>query len=180
MKRYFRCFPIFALISFVSYVFGQTNEVREAYHLDNAQEFFSKTVAAVNCIADKGTPLENLAFPLVFYESGQLRTHFSAKTAFLPTEKNGYLRASDVVIEHYAENGAVNGYYVTDKCVFSKVEQVVCSEGFVRITYKAPSENINITGTNMVWDLVHTNAVILVNPKVTMADFMTEIGGAFR
>ncbi len=131
-------------------------------------------------VIGEGSPIENLSFPVNYYDDGTVRAFFKARKAFVPDDPKLTIRAIDVEIIQNDTNGRQAGIIVAKKCAYLRREQLGYSEGEVRLFARAPDKAIVLCGTNMVWDLVKQNVRISVSPKVTMAPIMNELGDAFR
>lgn len=147
---------------------------------ETAAEELARNWASSDMNTGEGVPMENLSFPVDHFPDGTVRAQFKADKAFIPDDENAFVKASGVIIELYDEKGGLMGAYFAESCIFDRSTRTGYCEGKVRIEYRAPGRNIRVDGDGMQWDLVTRNAKILANPKITMAEIMPEIGGAFK
>lgn len=127
-------------------------------------------------------PLERLSFPIAYHDNGLVRAKFKAEKVFLPKDENDSVRAYDMRIQLFDEDGGIAGYYSATNCIFDRNDGIGFCEGHVTIYYRAPYKNIVIYGTNMLWNVTERSAKVLVNPAVTFStnSFLKELNGAFR
>lgn len=130
--------------------------------------------------AGEAVPMEGLSFPIDHFDDGTVRAQFSAEWALIPNDPAAFVRAKGVCIELYDEQGAVQGIYVADNCIFDRATKIGYCEGPVRMEYQAPGRSIRLDGRGMQWNLATRDAKILAEPKLVMSEIMGELGGAFR
>ena len=128
----------------------------------------------------EAVPMEGLSFPIDHFDDGTVRAQFSADWALIPDDPAAFVRAKGVCIELYDEQGAVQGIYVAENCIFDRATKIGYCEGQVRMEYHAPGRNIRLDGQGMQWNLATRGAKILSEPKLVMSEIMGELGGAFR
>lgn len=128
----------------------------------------------------EGIPISGLSFPVAYYDDGSIQARFNAKEAFLPADESAFVLAKDLMIEHYDEAGAVNGYYIASECKFDRIIKTGYCDCPIRIEHRAPDRNISIVGTNMQWNLESRIVKISSGVRVKMSKIMDELGGAFR
>lgn len=121
-----------------------------------------------------GTPVEDLSFPLAFFEDGSTRVRFSAKGGVWPDDENEFIRANSIHIETYDNAGL--GFFHADNCIYDREYQMGYCDGPVRLQYK----NIKVFGTNLVWDISSTNATIIGGARTTLNGFIKNLGSVFR
>ncbi len=115
-------------------------------------------------------PVDDLTLPLERHPNGQAQALLKAAHALVP--EHGHLRARDVVIEMYDENGRLEGVFVAENCIFDRAGEAGYCPGKVRIERLG----LRITGVDMVWQMREKTARILSQAEVRTDRFIRGTG----
>lgn len=119
-------------------------------------------------------PVENLSLPIDHYPNGRPRAVLKAARALVPPK--GFIRAGDVNVEMYDEQGRLEGLFLAENCIYDRLTQCGYCEGTVRIE----RSGVRITGVNMVWQMRERSAKILSRAEVRVERFVKGFGGLFK
>ncbi len=123
---------------------------------------------------DRAMPVENMTLPLDHHPNLRVRALLKAGKALVPNE--GFVRASDVVIELYDELGKLEGLFVADHCIVDRATSSGYCEGKVRIERMG----VRITGVDMLWLMEERNVRILSQAEVRTDRFIEGMGDLFK
>jgi len=98
--------------------------------------------------------------PLEVYDSGQVKVSVTAATA--SPQENGNIFATDVRIEMFTEDGAVEAVITAESCNVDRVNDVVTST--TDVSYKR--DGLFISGTGFEWRGTNQSFRILENARV--------------
>lgn len=94
---------------------------------------------------DAAMPIKNLRMPLEHYKDGTVKTQLKAAYALVPPD--GLILASNVVMEMFFEDGALDSVIKAVDCRYSRDQQHVQSDSAIRIE----RNGIVISGKGFEW-----------------------------
>lgn len=119
-------------------------------------------------------PVENLSLPIDHFASGRPRAILKAAHALVPPK--GYIRARDMQVEMYTEEGRLEGIFLAEHCIYDRQTESGYCEGNVRIE----RNGLRVTGVNMVWQVQTRSVKILSQAEVKVERFIRGMGGLFK
>lgn len=165
---------------------------RKANEGKNIEAIQKQLMEAIKTAPDSvATPMSKVTMPIANHSNGRVKSMFNADYALFPVKDNDYLRAKNITIEMFTPLGDLESIFLSDNGVYDSKTKVGYCEGPVRLLYRSVKvdksglpkvEVLEITGTNMVFDIEDEGARITVpvSPVVRFDGFMDGIGKVFK
>lgn len=110
----------------------------------------------------EGAAIEDMRLPLERYAEGALKTLLTARRAVVRPQ--GEILATDVRVEMYLPDGALETVVTTGSCVYDRARGTVTSDAAVRMV----RDDVEISGVGLRWNHGEERVRLLSETRVVL------------
>lgn len=115
-------------------------------------------------------PVENLTLPLEYHPGGRVKARLFAEHSQI--FEDGIIFASGVRVNLYDDKGVVNGYLITENCLFDRA----ASHGYCKDHVEAKYNSDTLRGVGMYFSISGEYIKILSNCEIRTKRFQGNLG----
>ena len=131
----------------------------------DGSEWADLAAAYAGDIARGGSPIEELTFPLEYFDSGRVRAVLHAKRATIAD--GGFVRASEIRVDLYSETGQKEGWLTAEGCLFNRDDKRGYCSGAVALV----RPEVELHGKDLYWSMEEQRIVILSESRLVIKEW---------